>query len=372
MITVKEISTKADLKKFVKFPFRLYKDNPYWVPPIISEELNAFNKDKNPAFQTASARFYLAYKDNQIAGRVAAIINETEINEQQIKKMRFGWFDVIDDINVTKALLQKVEEIGVQNNLAFVEGPVGFSNLDKVGILTEGFDKMGSMITWYNAPYYKEHIEKLGYVKEKELLESFFPFKDMSNLKFFKLQELIKKRYKLKALNFKTTAEVMNYADEMFDLFNISYANLSTFTPINDIQKQYFKEKYISFINPEYIKFVADEHNKLVAFAIVMPSFSKALQKAKGKLFPFGFYHLLKAKKHSKEVLFYLIGVHPDYQSKGVHSIIFKEFNKTFVEKGIKNCIRTPILEDNIAIQQIWKDFGVKPYKRRRTYRKNL
>lgn len=372
MIEVKEISAKADLKKFVKFPFRLYKDNPYWVPPIISEELNAFDENKNPAFQTAKARFFLAYKNNQIAGRIAAIINETEVNEQQIRKMRFGWFDVIDDINVTEALLKKVEEIGIQNNLEFVEGPVGFSNLDKVGILTEGFDKKGSMITWYNAPYYKEHIEKLGYKKEKEFLETFFPFNDMSQFKFIKLQELIKKRYKLKALNFKTTAEVMNYADEMFDLFNESYASLPTFTPITDIQKQYFKEKYISFINPEYIKFVADEHNKLVAFAIVMPSFSDALQKAKGKLFPFGFYHLLKAKKHSKDVLFYLIGVHPEYQSKGIHAIIFKEFNQTFIEKGIKNCFRTPVLENNLAVQQIWKEFESEPHKRRRTYRKNL
>lgn len=372
MITVKEISSKKDLKKFVKFPFSLYKNNPNWVPPIINEELSSFDKTKNPAFETADARFFLAYKNDTIVGRVAAIINHTEINEQGIKKMRFGWFDFIDDSNVTKALLNKVEEIGIQNNLEYVEGPVGFSNLDKVGILIEGFDKMGSMITWYNAPYYKNHVEKLGYVKEKELIESSFPFKDNSNLKFFKLQEIIKKRYGLKALNFTTTTEVMDRADEMFDLFNESYAKLSTFTPISDVQKQYFKKKYISFINPEYIKFVTDSDDKLIAFAIVMPSFSKALQKANGKLFPFGFYHLLKAKKHSKEVLFYLIGVHPDYQSKGVHAIIFKEFNETFVKKGIKNCIRTPVLEDNTAIQQIWKEFGVQPYKRRRTYRKDL
>ena len=372
MITIKEIYSKKELKQFVKFPFSVYKNNKCWIPPIINDELAVFNKNKNPAFETADARFFLAYKDGEITGRVAAIINHTEVNKQSIKKMRFGWFDMIDDLNVTKALLNKVEEIGVQNKLEYIEGPLGFSNLDKVGVLIEGFDHLGTMITWYNHPYYKDHLEKLGYVKEKEHLEWRFPFKNIKAEHFKKAQSLIKRRYQLKALNFKSTKEVMLYADNMFDLFNESYANLSTFTPITDKQKAYFKKKYISFINPEYIKYVSDKDDNLVAFAVTMPSFSTALQKAKGKLFPFGIFHLLKAKKNSKDVIFYLIGVHPDYQNKGVHAILFNELFETFQKLDIKNCIRTPELEDNIAIQQIWKRFDPTLCKRRRTYRKNI
>ncbi len=372
MITIKEIVTKKELKQFVKFPFSLYKDNPYWVPPIINDELAGFDKSKNPAFENAEARFFLAYKNNIIVGRIVAIINWTEINQQGLKKMRFGWFDVIDDIDVTKTLLDKVYEIGKQHNLEYVEGPVGFSNLDKVGILTDGFDELGSMITWYNHPYYKTHLEQLGYVKEKEYLENKFPFSNIKPEYFRKAQALIKKRYQLRSLNFSSTKQLMPYVDEMFDLFNESYAKLSTFVPISDTQKEYFKKKYIRFINPEYIQFVTDKDENLVAFAIVMPSFSNALQKAKGTLFPFGVFHLLKAKKQSKDVLFYLIGVHPDYQNKGVHAIIFNEYYNVFTKKGIQNCIRTPELEDNTAIHQLWKRFDPKIYKRRRTYRKDI
>jgi GNAT superfamily N-acetyltransferase len=372
MISIKEASTKKELKQFVKFPFSLYKNNSYWVPPIINDELSVFDKTTNPAFETSDARFFLAYKNNTIVGRVAAIINHIEVNEQQLKKMRFGWFDVVDDITVTEALLKKVEAIGVQQNLEYMEGPVGFSNLDKVGVLIEGFDHLGTMITWYNHPYYKDHFEKLGFVKEKEHLEWRMPFKNIKLEHFEKAQNLIKRRYQLKALNFKSTKEVLKYADDMFDLFNETYSKLSTFTPITDTQKAYFKKKYISFINPEYIKYVVDKNDKLVAFAVTMPSFSSALQKANGKLFPFGIFHLLKAKKHSKDVIFYLIGVHPDYQNKGVHAILFNELYLTFDKLGIENCIRTPELEDNIAIQQIWKRFDPTLCKRRRTYRKNL
>lgn len=372
MITIVEANTKALLKEYVKFPFKLYKNHKYWVPPLISDELATFDKKENPAFSSAEAYFYLAYKNNEIVGRIAAIINWDEVNLQHKKKVRFGWWDVIDDIEVTKALLEKVYELGHQHHLEYVEGPMGFSNLDKVGVVTEGFDEMGSMITWYNYPYYKDHLEQLGYVKEKEYLENKFPFENVKPEFFFKAQELIKKRYELRPINFTKTKDIMPYVDEMFDLFNSSYASLSSFVAITDVQKEYFKKKYISFINPEYIKFVVDKNDKIVAFSIVMPSFGEALQKAKGSLFPFGFYHLLKAKKQSKEVLFYLIGVDPHYQSKGVTAIIFNECYNSFTELGIKDCVRTPELEDNIAIHNLWKHFDPVIFRRRRTYRKEL
>lgn len=372
MITIKEATTKKELTDYIKFPFSLYKDNEFWVPPIIADELESFDKTKNPAFENAEAYFYIAYKDNKMAGRITAIVNWSEVNDQQKKKVRFGWFDVIDDIEVTKALLEKVYELGRKNNLEHVEGPMGFSNLDKVGVLTEGFDQMGTMITWYNHDYYASHFEQLGYVTEKEYIESKFPFENVKLEYFEKAQELIKKRYQLKALSFKKTKDVMPYVDKMFDLFNDSYASLSSFVAISDTQKEYFKKKYINFINPEYIKFVEDKDHNLVAFAIVMPSFSKALQKANGKLFPFGFLHLLNAKKNSKEVTFYLIGVHPEYQNKGVHAIIFKEYHTTFTEKGIETCVRTPELADNTAIHKLWKHFNPGIHCRRKTFRKEL
>ncbi len=372
MIRVKEVTSKKDLKKFVTFPFSLYKDNPYWVPPIINDELDSFDRTKNPVFKDADAWFFLAYNNDKIVGRVAAMINRLEVNQQQVKKMRFGWFDFIDDEKVSEALLQKVSEIGTSNKLEYIEGPVGFSNLDKVGVLVEGFEHIGTMITWYNHPYYKDHLERLGFKKEKEYLEQKFPEKNADPKYFSRIQEIIKKRYELRPLNFTKTKDVMPWADKMFDLFNDSYASLSSFVPITDIQKAYFKKKYISFINPEYIKFVVDKENTLVAFAIVMPSFSEALQKAKGKLFPFGIFHLLRARKHSKDVIFYLIGIEPSYQNKGVTAIIFNEYHKTFREKKIEMCYRTPELADNTAIQQIWKHFDPVVYKRRRTYKKNI
>jgi hypothetical protein len=372
MITLQEAKTKKELTEFIKFPFSLYKDNKYWVPPIIADELETFDKSKNPSFENAEAYFYTAHKDNKMVGRIAAIINWSEVNDQQKKKVRFGWFDVIDDIEVTKVLLEKVYELGRKNNLDHVEGPMGFSNLDKVGVLTEGFDEMGTMVTWYNNPYYATHFEQLGYVKEKEYIESKFPFSNVRPEFFEKANELVKKRYQLSPLNFKSTKEVMPHVDKMFDLFNTSYASLSSFVAISDTQKEYFKKKYISFINPEFIKFVEDKDHNIVAFSIVMPSFSEALQKTKGKLFPFGFLHLLKAKKQSKDVLFYLIGVLPEYQNKAVTAIIFKEYYETFKEKGIVNCFRTPELADNAASINLWKHFDPVVNKRRCTFIKNL
>ncbi len=372
MVTIKEVLSPADFKAFVKFPFSLYKDNKYWVPPIIKDELETFDKTKNPAFKNAEARFFLAYRQDKIVGRVAAIVNWIEIKEQKLKKMRFGWFDFVNDFEVSKALLEKVAEIGKQQKLEYMEGPVGFSNLDKVGVLIDGFDHIGTMITWYNHPYYQSHFEEHGFVKEKEYLENKFLFSNADPKIFAKANMLIKKRYGLRAMNFTNSKDIMSWVDKMFDLFNDSYAKLSSFVKITDVQKAYFKKKYISFINPEYIKFVVDTDNKLVAFAIVMPSFSKALQKANGRLFPFGIVHLLKAKKHSKDVIFYLIGIHPEYQNKGVTAIIFNEYYHTFNERGIVNCIRTPELEDNVAIRQLWKHFDPVTHKRRRTYKKAL
>ena len=372
MIQIEEVKNSSDLKKFVKFPFKLYKDSKYWVPPIIREEINIFNSNVNPTLKNANVSLYIAIIDNEIVGRIAAIINSIEVNEQKVKKIRFGWFDVIDDLNVTRKLIDKVTEIGKANNLKYMEGPMGFSNLDKVGVLTYGFDKIGTMITWYNHPYYSSHFKKLNFKVEKQYLEKTFSFQNIDIDYYFRMSKIIQKRYDFKAVNFNKTEDVLNNVNEMFDLFNKSYSKLSSFVEINDIQKEYIKNKFLRFINPKFITFVFDKNNNIIGFAIIMPSYAKALQKMKGKLYPFGFFHLINAKKNVKNVTLYLIGIDPSHQNKGVTAILFNSLIQNLKGKGIEDCCRTPELIENDAIDKIWKNFNPVLRKKRCTYRKEL
>ncbi|MCO5723639.1 GTP cyclohydrolase [Robiginitalea marina] len=372
MIRIQEARNRSEMKAFVRFPFTLYKSSPYWVPPLINDELDALDPGVNPVFEQAEARYFLAFKGKRIVGRVAAIVNWTEVRHQGIPKMRFGWFDFEDDMEISGILLRTVAEIGKGHGLEFMEGPMGFSNLDKVGVLTEGFDHIGTMVTWYNYPYYAEHLKSHGFQLEKEYIESKFPNANADPKYFVRIQEVIRKRYGLRPLNFEKTSEILPWVDQMFDLFNDTYARLSSFVPMSESQKAYFKKRYISLINPEFIKFILDSEDRVIAFAIVMPSFSRALQKARGRLYPTGFYHLLKARKNNRDAVFYLIGIHPDYQNKGVTSIIFNEYYHAFKKRGVQMCYRTPELADNLAVQQIWKHFSPEVYKRRCTFRKSL
>ncbi len=371
-IKVKRISSKKDIKQFVKFPMELYRDNPYYVPPIIKDEMENFDPDKNQVFKNADCWLFLAYRENKIVGRIAAIINYIEVNEQHKPKMRFGWLDMIDDIEVTKVLLDEVHRIGKEHELEYAEGPVGFTLMDKAGMLIKGYEELATMITWYNHPYYKEHMEQLGYKKAAEWVE--FKFKPPSPIpeRFNKFADLIARRYGLRQLKFNNTKEIEPYVDGMFDLLNQTYSNLVTFVPIQQYQIDLYREKYLPFINPDFIECVVDSEDKLVAFAITMPSFSKALQKANGKLFPFGFMHLLKAKKKNSRAAFYLIGIQPKLQGKGVTAMMFRNITQNFMNYGVELCETNPELEDNLAVQASWKDYDPILHKRRRTYRKAL
>ena len=379
MITLKEMITPRELKQFVKFPFSLYKNEPNWVPPIVADELDSMDPAKNPVFKNAEARYFLAFAKakngkEEVVGRICAIINDIEIKEQGKPKMRFGWFDTIDDIEVTKALLAKVTEIGKENNLEFIEGPVGFSNMEKAGLLVEGYEYMNTMITWYNFPYYKDHFEQLGFEKAAEWVEFKIQIDppETQNPKIKKFADIIAKRYDLSPLEFKTSADVKPYVNEMFGLLNKTYDKLSTFVPIQQYQIDHYKEKYIKYIHPDFIKCVQDKDGKLVAFAITMPSFNEALKKANGSLFPFGFYHLLKAKNRNDTAAFYLIGIDPEYQNKGVTAVIFQKMQELFNKRGITQVETNPELEENKAIQQLWKNYEHVLHKRRRTYRKDF
>jgi GNAT superfamily N-acetyltransferase len=372
MISIVELHAKSDLIDFVRFPFNLYKGNKYWVPPIISDEIDFFDPTINPVFEHAEARFFLARKGSVTVGRIAAIRNFTEIEQQRLPKMRFGWFDFIDDYAVSSLLLDQVTQLAKEYNLEFIEGPVGFSNMDKVGVLTEGFDRLSTMISWYNFDYYSRHYEAFGMMVEKRYSESEFLLKNADPKFFEKSSNLIGRRYQLQTKHYYKTSDILEVADQMFDLFNETYASLSSFVPISDRQKAYFKKKYLSFINPEFIKFVFDKEQKMIAFAITMPSFATALRKANGKLFPWGIIHLLLAKRRAKTAILYLIGVHPDYQNKGVTALLFAALKKEYDQYGIVNCHRTPELEDNLAIQRLWKDFYPTITQKRVTYKKDI
>lgn len=372
MITVKQTRSKSDLKKFVTFPFKLYKDSKYWVPPLIKDEMETLDAKRNPVFKNAEAWYYLAYKNDEIVGRIAVILNHLEVNEQGKKKIRFGWMDMVDDIEVTKALLEKVYEKGREQNLEYAEGPVGFSNMEKAGILTMGFDEMNTMITWYHHPYYAEHLEQLGYEKQATWVEYRLKIPDTIFEKVAKFSKIIRQRYNLSVIRFKNKKEILPYVDEMFGLLNNTYNTLQTFVPIQQYQIDYYKEKYFSFIHPDYICCIKDESGKLIAFSIVMPSFSKALKKANGRLFPFGWSHILKAQKKNDTAAFYLIGIDPEYQGKGVTAIIFEEMQNLFNSKGIQTVETNPELKENTAVQLLWKDYNPVQHKERSTFRKDL
>ena len=372
MITVKEIASKSELKKFIAFPFSLYKNNPYWVPSLIKDEMKTLDPNENPVFKNAESWYYLAYKEKKIVGRIAVIINHLETKEQGKKKIRFGWLDMVDDIEVTKALLEKVNEKGREYQLEYAEGPMGFSNMEKAGILTMGFGEMNTMITWYHHPYYAAHLEKLGYEKQATWVEYRLKIPKKIFEKVAKFSKIVRERYSLSVIRFKNKKEILPYVNDMFGLLNKTYNTLQTFVPIQQYQIDYYKKKYFSFIHPDYICCIRDEKGKLIAFSIVMPSFSKALKKANGKLLPFGWKYILDAQRKNDTAAFYLIGIDPEYQGKGVTAVIFEEMQELFTAKGIHTVETNPELKENTAVQLLWKDYSPEQHKERSTFRKDL
>ncbi|WP_419868756.1 GNAT family N-acetyltransferase [Chryseobacterium sp. CT-SW4] len=371
-VSILEVKSQNELKQFVKFPMELYKNNPYFVPSLINDEINIWNPAENPALQYSEAKQFLAIKDNKTVGRIAVMINHKEEKELGIRKVRFGWIDFIDDDEVSKALIQTAIDYAQQHNIRKIEGPMGFTNLDKAGMLTLGYDKLATMIGIYNHPYYPKHLEKLGLVKEKEWVEFEIMFPESLPEKIHKFNELISQKYQLRVLRFKNKEEILNYVDPMFDLLDETYKHLSTYTPISDEQRKTYKEKYFKLIDKDYIICIVDADNNLVSFAITMPSYSKALQKSKGKLLPFGWWYFLQAGRKNDRANFYLIGIHPDYQRRGITSIIFKEIFDIFKKKGVKFLETNPELEENKSIQLLWQDYEPVNHKRRRTYSLNL
>jgi len=373
-LTLKVVKSSKDFDAFVRFPFDLYRYNSHWVPPLIKDEIETINPNTNPVYQNAKARFFLAFRGEKVVGRIASIINWIEVNEVGKSKVRFGWFDVIDDLEVSKLLFEQVRLFGEEHNLKTIEGPMGFSNLDKAGMLIEGFEERNTMITLYNAPYYKNHLEALGYKMNAKWVEYEIKIDDFeaSPEKVKRFSKLIMKRYELSLLQFKDKKDIIPYVDQMFQLLDETYNKLQTFVPIQRYQIEHYKERYLRFIHPDFIKCIVDSKGKLIAFSITMPSFTDALKKINGRINLFNFYHLYKALRKNNRASFYLIGVHPDYQNKGITAIIFYEMQKLFNKRNINIVETNPELEENTAIQKLWKNYENRLHKKRATFVKNI
>lgn len=374
MIEIIEVTSRQQYRAFFQFPFDLYRNCPQWVPTVTKEEMDIFDPQKNAVFEHAMARLFLAKKKGKIVGRIAAIINWVEVEKLQKTKVRFGWYDTIDDLEVSQKLIETVEAVAIAEGMTYIEGPMGFSNMDKAGLLVHGYEHMNTMITWYHYPYQKTHLERLGLKKQSEWIEfkiDIYDAKD-SPEKVKKFARVIKSRYKLKTLAFKTTKDVEPHVDKMFELLNQTYNKLQSFVPIQQHQIEVYKKKYLPYVHPDFIKCVVDENDEMIGFAITMPSFTKALKRINGKMFPFGFYHLWRALRKNNRASFYLIGIKESYQSKGVTAIIFQDIQEMFNKRGITEVETNPELEENKAIHSMWKNYKHELHKRRRTYRKDI
>lgn len=371
-LEIKKVKTKSDLKKFIKFPFKLYADNKYWVPPLLVEEFKIFQKEKNPAFDFCDAQFWLAYKDGEVVGRIGGIINK-RYNELLNKKLvRFGYIEFVDDIEVSSKLIQTVEEWGRKHGATAIHGPLGFTDMDPEGMLIEGFEEPATIATIYNYPYYQKHIEKYGYVKDNDWNEyELIPPKEIPE-KVSRVANISYQRYKLKKLEVKKAKELLKYAHEIFEVLNSAYKDIYGFVPLTKKQIDVYVKQYFGFIKPDFVPVILNENGEVVAFGITMPSLSKAFQKCRGKLFPFGFIHVLRAMKKNDRVDMYLTGVRPDYQDKGVNALMMLEMNKIYLQNNIKWVETNPEMETNTKIQAQWRFYEGRQHKKRRCFLKEL
>ncbi len=372
-IIVKEVETKSDLRKFIAFIDKLYKGNEYKVPQLHMYERSALMSKKNPAFEFCEAKYWLAYKNNKIVGRIAGIINHKSNEIWNEKYTRFGWIDFIDDIEVSKALIKTVEDWSKQKEMTAVHGPLGFTDMDLEGMLVEGFDEIGTQAVIYNYPYYPVHLEKLGYIKNTDWVQLKINIPDKVPEKITRVAEIVKKKYNLRLLKVKTAKEILPYTKSMFDTLNESYKNLYGFVPLTEKQITYYTKQYFSMVNPKYVGFVIDEKDQVLAFGLSFLSLSKALMTAKGKLFPFGFIPILRAMKKNDTIDLLLHAVTPQYQNKGIPAIFYADMTQACIDDSIKTAITSHILEDNKPSLQMFNAYDTQQHLRRRIYiKKNI
>jgi GNAT superfamily N-acetyltransferase len=372
-ITVKEVQTNSELNKFISFPNKLYKGNKFRVPQLYGFEKSTLVAKKNPAFEFCTAKYWLAFIDGKVVGRIAGIINKKSNEIWNEKMVRFGWIDFIDDLNVSAALTKAVEDWGKSQGMTSMHGPLGFSDMDLEGMLVDGFDELGTQAVIYNYPYYPDHFEKMGYTKGVDWVQKEIVVPDKVPEKLQRFAKLIAEKYQLEPLKVKKAKQLIPYAKSMFYTLNAAFKDLYGFVPLTDHQIDYYIKQYFSIIKPEYVCFVIDKNSEVVGFGISMPSLSKALIKAKGKLFPYGFIPVLKSIYGKNDMIdMYLNGVRPDYHGKGIHAIYYAELMQAYIDNGIKLAITNPQMEENAKALQLWKHYEHRDHIRRRCYTKEI
>jgi hypothetical protein len=375
-VVIKKVSTKSDLKKFIRFNYEFYKDNPYSVPDLYSDMVDTLSRDKNAAFEFCEADYFLAYRDGEIVGRVAAIINHRANETWQKKIVRFGWIDFVDDAEVSDALIDTVKAWGRERGMQEIEGPLGFTDMDSEGMLIEGFDQLSTMATIYNYPYYPEHMERMGFEKSADWVEMKIYIPDAIPEKHKRISDIIQRKYNLRVRKLTDKKDVIKsgVAHDIFRLINDAYAPLFGFSRMTEAQIDQYVNVYIPVLDLRMVTLVETEEGEIVAVGISMPSLSEALQKAKGKFFPFGWYHLLKALKWNRPKVLdlLLVAVGADYQSKGVNALLFTDLIPVYQEMGFEYAESNPELEDNGRVQNQWQYFKTEQHKRRRCFKQNL
>lgn len=374
-VQIKTVSTKAELKTFVRFGNKLYKGNKFYVPSLIIDDMNTLDSNTNAAFEFCQTEYYLAYKDGKVVGRVAAIINNKANEAWKVKQVRFGWIDFIDDMEVSGALLDAVIAFGKKHGMNQIVGPLGFTDFDREGMLVEGFDRVTTMATIYNYPYYPEHMKKHGYVKETGWLEYRITIPDTVPDRHETLSEIVAQRYNLKVRKLtRRQIKKENYGQKLFALINQTYCVLYGYSLLSEKQIDQFVGTYLSLIDARMLTFIEDEKGDLIGAGISMPSLAKALQKCNGELFPFGWWYLLKSmfwkKPDSLDLL--LIGVRPDYQKRGVPTLLFTDLIKTYNKLGFRYAETNACLEANTKVRALWEPFENEQHKKRWVFGKEF
>ena len=368
MITIKEVKTKKELKQFIRYPKQLYKDCPYYVPVLESEEYQILTA--HPARSFCSVRLWMAYQNDKIVGRIGGIINHRYNELKDRKRIRFGWFDTDNNIEITRALLATVEDWGKEEKLLEIHGPSRYSNMEKQGMLIEGFDVLTTISSEYNYPYYPLFLDELGYEKEEDYLQMEVEIKEIPK-KIKDLSQKISERYGIRTKKFKNKKDVSNYAKLFFETLNDSFKNIYNFIPLTNSEIEYVIKNNFSMVDKDLIVVLVDENDHLVGFSLSIPSMSNAFRKASGKLFPFGWYHILKAFRKNDTVDLYLNGVLPQWINRGIHALYHYQLHQNYLDKGYKYAITTQQSESSNSYR-VWERYGAKIITKRRCYVKSL
>lgn len=369
---LKEVLTSKELKAFIRFPTKLHNDCRYYVPPLQFREFQTLSKKHNPAFGHCEARYWLVFSGKEIIGRIAGIINHRYNQEQSVPFMRFGWLDFIEDEKVLALLLNTIEEWAREREMQFIHGPLGFTSFDPSGVLVEGFDEWPTSWGRYNYPYYDPMLKKAGYVKDKDWIEQIIKVPEETNQREVKIAQLVKSRYVLHNSSLKNRKDIRKYSGQIFEMINEVYRGLFGFSTLSNEQIKSLEKEFAGILNPDFVSVVVNQKDEPIAFGVVVPSLSKALKKAGGRLFPLGWFYLYRALQFNDTADMLLVGVKPEYQKKGAYALVFEKIITSVQKKGIKQVETTRELEENEKVQQLWAPYEKRQHKRARCYIKTL